>query len=194
MGLSIHYNGYLRSKESLPSLIEEVKDIAKIYLWPYEIYETEFPLRTFGRKRLNNNLYGIRFTPPECETISLCFLSNGKLICFWSWLLYIKSLGTDKNYLEGGVSVKTHYAGEVIHEIVILLLDYLSKKYFRHFNMIDEGQYWETRDEKLLHQNFSRLSGFMNTFGNTLEANPIKLNESLEKYFERLLAAIHKKS
>jgi hypothetical protein len=56
MGLTIHYNGHLRTKASLPALVEEVKDIAKIHRWPFEIYGTEFPLNRFNRKK-HSNLY-----------------------------------------------------------------------------------------------------------------------------------------
>jgi hypothetical protein len=191
MGLTIHYNGHLRTKASLPALVEEVKDIAKIHRWPFEIYGTEFPLNRFNRKKHSNLLYGICFTPPGCEKVSLCFLSNGQLVGFWSWRIFVKNLGKDKGLLEGGASVKTHYAGEVIHKTLIHLLDYLSKKYFRSFTMMDEGQYWETRDEELLHKNFATLNGLMQTLAGIIETAPINSNEPFEKYFERVLKKIH---
>ncbi len=191
MGLSIRYRGNLLTKASLPALVEEVKDIAIIHQWPFEVYDYEFPLHRFGRKKYSNTLYGIRFTPPECETVSLCFLSNGRLVSFYSWLLYIKSLGKDHSWLDSATSVKTHYAGETVHKMVIHLLDHLSKKYFRYFTLIDEGQYWETRDEKLLHQNFAVLNGLMKSVGKVMQENPIQNSEPFEKYFERLLQEIH---
>jgi hypothetical protein len=191
MGLSIHYKGNLRNKASLSSLMEEVKDIVKVHQWPFETYDSEFPLHRFGKKKHSNAIYGIRFTPPECETVSLCFLSNGKLVSFWSWHLFIKSLGKDHTLLEGGVSVKTHYAGETIHKMIIHLLDHLSKKYFRHFTMMDEGQYWETRDEKLLRQNFAALNGLIKSMGTAIQENPMNINEPFGKYFERLIREIH---
>jgi hypothetical protein len=191
MGLSIHYSGHLKTRACLPALIEEVKDVAKIHDWPVEIYDVEFPRNKFNRINHSNSLYGISFTPPGCETVSLCFLSNGQLVGFWSWRLYMKNLGKDKNLLKGGVSVKTHYAGEIVHKTLIHLLDYLSKKYFRSFKLMDEGQYWETRDEKLLHKNFTILNGLMNALKETLEIVPIKRDESFEKYFIRILKKIH---
>ncbi|MCA4894366.1 MAG: hypothetical protein ING84_05080 [Cytophagales bacterium] len=191
MGLTIHYNGHLRTKVSLPALVEEVKDIAKIHQWPFEIYETEFPLHRFNRKKHSNLLYGICFTPPECEKVSLCFLSNGQLVGFWSWQLFVKTLGKDKGFLEGGASVKTQYAGEVIHKTLIHLLDYLSKKYFRSFTMADEGKYWETRDEKLLQKKFSTLTGLLKTLSGIIETTPINPKEPFEKYFEGILKEVH---
>ncbi|MFM8833922.1 MAG: hypothetical protein ACKOEV_09880 [Cytophagales bacterium] len=93
--------------------------------------------------------------------------------------------------VNGGASVKTHYAGETVHKMVIHLLDHLSKKYFRHFTLMDEGQYWETRDEKLLHQNFAVLNGLMKSVGEAMQENPIRNSEPFEEYFKRLLQEIH---
>lgn len=80
MGITIHYNGRLNAKKSLPLLIEEVKDIAEVSQWNYEIYRSGFPKNHFGKKTHNNTLYGMCFTPPGCETVSLTFLSNGTLV------------------------------------------------------------------------------------------------------------------
>ncbi len=80
MGLSIHYSGSFNAKTSLQEMIKEVKDIVEIYKWQYTVYEDVFPENSLGKAEYNQNIYGISFTPPECETVSLCFLSNGKMI------------------------------------------------------------------------------------------------------------------
>ena len=190
MGISIHYKGHLRTKPSLPALVEEVEDIVKIYKWPYRVFETEFPVKPSAKSNYENELYGISFTPPESETISLLFLPNGRLISIFGWHLFMKSGGADKESLNDWVSVKTHYAGEFIHKLVIHLLDHISKKYFRNFKMMDEGQYWETRDENLLHQKFTFLNGMLNTFAGALESEPMKQGESFEEYFKRIMKGI----
>lgn len=187
MGISIHFKGQLRTNASLISLVEEVTDIVKIYQWPYKIFETAFP----SKKENDNDLYGICFTPPECETISLCFLSDGKLTSIESWHLRNKSQDKNKETLTRWISVKTHFAGEAVHKLIIHLLDYLNKKYFTYFTLSDEGQYWETRDEDLLHQKFTYLNGLMNSFAEGLEVNPMMPGESFDKYFERILKNIH---
>jgi len=33
MGLSFHFNGYLRNAEDLLSLIEEVRDVSEVFFW-----------------------------------------------------------------------------------------------------------------------------------------------------------------
>jgi hypothetical protein len=190
MGLSIHYKGNIRTKSSLSSLIEEVADVAKIYKWKYQILETEFPSTSLESEKFDCSLYGICFTPPECETISVCFLSNGQLSSVASWSLYENKLSSAKEILDSWVSVKTQFAGEEIHKIVIHLLDYLNKKYFDSFELNDEGEYWETRNEKVLHQKFNFLTGMINSFESTIKEMPKKAGESFEEYFKRVLKKI----
>ena len=43
MGLSIHYSGSLSNPDYLSEIIEEVKDIAEVFKWEYNIYEERFP-------------------------------------------------------------------------------------------------------------------------------------------------------
>ncbi|MEA3450897.1 MAG: hypothetical protein U9Q83_03230 [Bacteroidota bacterium] len=79
MGLSIHYNGSFRESASLSKMVNEVKDIAEVRKWEYNIFEEKFPNDYNSEDSYNENVYGISFTPPECETVSLCFLSNRKM-------------------------------------------------------------------------------------------------------------------
>ena len=80
MGLSFHYSGSIASPELLPELIQEVLDIAKIYGWKNSIYETSFPNNCLsGTNEYNDGIFGVSITPPECETIFFCFLSNGRM-------------------------------------------------------------------------------------------------------------------
>ena len=108
MGLSIHYSGSFNTKTSLSQMIEEVKDIAEIYKWPYHVFENEFPADSLSKAEYDQNIYGICFTPPECETVSLCFLSNGKM----SNVVNLEFYGNPKNKEEVEylymLSVKTH--------------------------------------------------------------------------------------
>lgn len=193
MGLSIHYSGSFNAEASLQAMIEEVKDIAEIYKWPYSVFEDEFPSDSFGKAGHNRNIYGICFTPPECETISLCFLSNGKM----SDALNLKFYGDSNDKEEAKylymLSVKTQYAGIEIHKLVIHLLRYLSKKYLQDFRLSDEGEYWETGDEKVLQEAFTRYTDLIESFASSLENYPKKTGESFEAYFERLLRQINER-
>jgi hypothetical protein len=190
MGICIHYSGWLKTKKSLPHLIEEVRDIAESYKWQYHIFEEEFPYGSFKKPVSDAKAYGICFSPPASEPLTLTFASNGKLVSPW----YLEHYFTDnknERWLKGN-STKTHYSGVTIHKVVIHLFDYLSKKYLRNFKLYDEAQYWETRDEKLVQANFNYLNACMDSFDKALNTQPRKKGESFEKYFERLLHLIQK--
>jgi hypothetical protein len=188
MGISIHYKGRLKTKKSLPFLIEEVKDIAETYKWKYDILEKEFPRGSFNKTGFDGKLYGICFSPPGSETVCLTFLSNGKLVNPGALQFFL-----DKKEMLEWSFVKTHYAGVTVHKIIIHLFDYLSKKYLAHFKMNDEAQYWETRDEKVAEVNFNKLNALMDSFASALETQPKKKGETFETYFRRLLEQINKR-
>lgn len=90
--------------------------------------------------------------------------------------------------------VKTQFAGWQIHLFVVQPLRYLSKKYFSEFNVSDEGRYWETNDEKILKQNFSRYDKLLNNASNTFETFPVEDGETIEKYIERMMEFVNKKT
>jgi Na+/phosphate symporter len=79
-----------------------------------------------------------------------------------------------------------------VHKALIHLLDHLSWKYFRQFKLSDEGQYWETRSEKLLDDNFKHLNACMESLNSALETRTVNEGEKFEHYFKRLLQRIHK--
>jgi hypothetical protein len=192
MGLSLHYNGKFSNPESLQQMIEEVEDIARIYKWKYTIYNTDFPAGAFNNKSHDNKVYGISFTPPDCETVSLCFLSNGRMSC--SALLKFYGNSTDKTNQEYlyMVSVKTQFAGWQIHLFIVHLLKYLSKKYFSEFKVNDEGQYWETNDEEGLKQIFNRYNQLLNTVSIAFETFPVNEGETMSTYIERMMVFVKK--
>lgn len=193
MGLSIHYSGSIVGPDCLSELISEVQDIATAYGWQYTAFNHNFPENHFGRSSYNNQIYGICFTPPGCESVYISFLSNGKI----STPIQLSCFGNtddeaEKKYLYI-VSVKTQFAGAEIHMILVQLMRYLSQKYFARFNMSDEGNYWETSDENLLKENFRKYGDLLNGFASAIEKQPFRTNETIEKYFERLLQLIQEK-
>jgi hypothetical protein len=202
MGLSIHYRGELNDTAALPELIYEVKDIAEIYKWNYHIFKDHFPGTIFtkaspvknpGKAYYDWNIYGICFTPPECETVFLTFLSDGKMSSPVNLDLFGKTVtGSESDYIYM-LSVKTQFGGIEVHKLIIHLLRYLDKKYFKNFKVTDEGKYWETGNEKLLEENFKRYNDLMESFTSALENNPRKINETFESYFERIIMMIKKK-
>jgi hypothetical protein len=193
MGLSLHYNGRFGNPELLPQMIEEAEDIARIYKWKYNVNNTRFPKGRFNKKGHDSKVYGISFTPPECETVSLCFLSNGRMSC--SSLLKFYGDSTDKTSQEYlyMVSVKTQFAGWQTHLFIVTLLKYLSKKYFLELNVKDEGHYWETNDEEILKENFNRYNKLLDSACTAFETFPVNEGETMSKYIERMMAFVSKK-
>ncbi len=193
MGLSFHYSGSFNPEASLSAMIEEVKDIVEIYKWKYFIFDNTFPPGSFGKADYTDDIYGICFTPPGCETVDLCFLSNGKM----SSVSHLKFFGNSQNeeyqkYLYM-LSVKTQYAGIEIHKLIIHLFKYLDGKYLKDLYVNDEGHYWETGDEMLLTETFKKYTDLIENFTSSLEIFPILPGESYEDYFKRLMNKIHSK-
>lgn len=190
MGLSFHYQGSIANPDMLPELIEEIVDIASANKWKYNVYERKFPANTFGKPDYDNNIYGISFTPPNCETISICFLSNGRMSNKALLLFYGKTEEQQESKYLYMISVKTQFAGAVIHKLIIQLFRYLNKKYLTDLIFTDESAYWETNDEELLNVNFTRNANLINSFASALECIPMFPEESIEAYFERMLKFI----
>ncbi len=139
MGLTIHYSGSFIKDASLPEMISEVKDIAEIYKWKYHVEEDQFPKNSLGKLSYNNKIYGIHFTPPDCETISLTFLSNGRMSTLEHLQLYDNTKNEETKPYLYMLWTKTQFAGAQTHKVIVHLLKYLSKKYFSEFKVTDEG-------------------------------------------------------
>jgi hypothetical protein len=193
MGLSIHYSGSFNPNTSLSAMIEEVKDIAELYKWEYFVFEDTFPENCFNKAGYTQDIYGICFTPPKCETVDLCFLSNGEMSSSEHLRFFGKSdIQEEQPYLYM-LSVKTQYAGIEIHKLIIHLLKYLDGKYLQELTVKDEGYYWETGDEILLEDTFKEYTMLIDGFVSSIEIYPMNPGESYKAYFERLMMQMHNK-
>jgi hypothetical protein len=174
-------------------MIEEVKDIATVYNWPYHIYETEFDTKLLDKTKYTNEIYGISLTPPKSETIKLCFLSNGRM----SSVVNLKFYGNSKNKEEKKylymLFTKTQFAGIEVHKLVVHILKHIEKKYLLDFKVSDEGEYWENLDEKKLQQKFREYNLLLDSFSTALEMFPVNKGENMENYFLRLMEYVQKK-
>jgi hypothetical protein len=189
MGLSFHYKGALKKPQSLKKLIEEVTDIALANKWSHHVFEETFLNDTFTVEPNYDTVYGICFSPPNCEVVCLTFLSTGKLYPFWHFEQSKISMNESDDYL----SIKTQFSGPEIHMQLITIFDYLHKKYFENFELTDEGNYWETKNEQLLEETFNKYTNLINGFGSLLENLPIGENESMQDYLIRIAEMVHKK-
>lgn len=192
MGLSFHYKGRFNKKASLREMIEEIEDIATVYKWEYTTYNRSFPSQP-DKDHYNDCVYGISFTPPNCESVPIEFLSNGRMSSNVHLEFFGNSDRIDYQKYLYQISVKTQFAGPEVHMILIRLFKYLSKKYFVYFKFIDEGHYWETGDEKLLRETFSRYNELLDIVSHSIQSFPIMPGEKIETYFDRLIVHINKK-
>lgn len=195
MGISIHYSGKFNRNATLSELIIELKEIAEAFNWKYHIYETVFPENPTDELSNDGCLYGIDFTPPESETVSICFLSNYKMSCSLNLMLYGDTDKSNDHLYMYTVSTKTQFAGPELHKTVIEIFRHLQNcGYFEEFSMSDESDYWETRDEQEVNQKFAFIGSSIESFGLALNTTPKSEDETYEKYFERLTKMIQKRS
>lgn len=190
MGLSIHYSGNFKDAAALPDFIETVKEFAKVYDWKFHIFNTAFPNNQFSFDTSFDEFYGISFTPENCETTSLVFLSNGQMVC-----PVRVSLSDDYELKKEDswifmVAVKTQFAGVLTHQLLINFFRYLAEKYFRDFELSDESFYWETNDEEKMKKQFEVYDSLLNNFALALETFPMQKDEEMVTYFERLMKYI----
>lgn len=150
-----------------------------------------FPDDTLDNQLSFAPIYGINFTPTESETISLAFLSNGTMIC----PARIRFFADSKSEIERSYiftnSVKTQYAGVVMHQLIIHILKYLNDKYFENFQLKDESHYWETEDENLMREQFKEYDKLIDNFALSIQTFPMNTEESLQAYFNRMITHIN---
>jgi hypothetical protein len=164
MGVTIHHKAVFNSKASLAQMIEEVKDIADTNGWPYHIWETKFPKKPIAKN--NHKRYGIFVSPPRCESVDFSFSADGTM--------------PDWQY------TKTQFAGSAMHIVVVNLLRYISKKYYSHIEVDDEGDYWQTNDEALLQKQIDTVGQMIKLMHHALEETPKQKGEKIVDYITRV--------
>ena len=178
MGLSIHYSGILRDKKLLAHLIEEVKEISETLDWTPHIID-------------DKDLKGIAFAPEGSEPVFLTFDHNNRLLSPMNILVkeIYDGVRFDKE-LMFTTSAKTQYAGPDAHIAIIKLLKHISAKYLQSFTLSDEGNYWETGDEKILYAQFKKYEEALHFVQKSLQdftAVPGETASSLAERIEKIL-------
>ncbi len=193
MGLTLHYNGRIADKNRLPQLIEELEEISKVHGWKYHIFGPLFPTNYFPDDVNDGNLYGISMNPPGSEPVAFSFTSNGRMCGPGQFSCWGNSTDeTERKYLYMN-STKTQYAGSEIHKMVIGIFRYIVPRYLTDFKMIDESEFWETGDEKLLEYNFKRNTALIEGFRIALDQNHRREGEDIESYLERVIREFREK-
>jgi hypothetical protein len=134
VALSIYYSGVLREVSRLPELVAEVTDICHDLHWNCEIIEEEAPV----------SLYGLGFSVPGGEPVWLTFDTKGSLAS--PGFVFLENAPAQSSTPSITTSLETvvQYSGPETHMRLVNLLQYISKKYFSAFELIDESEYWET--------------------------------------------------
>jgi hypothetical protein len=192
MGLSIHYSGSIKDPALLPELINEVQSICESVKIKYRIFNTELPNEDFGKEEYRKDIYGIWFTPKDCEPVSMCFLSNGIMSNPANLKVFGFSKRSDYKKFIKYNSTKTQYAGIETHKFIIKLIKHLSEKYLKDFTLSDEGGYWESDDEAVLKKQFDRYNFLTDSFADAVENISTAEGESLNDYITRISEMIHK--
>jgi hypothetical protein len=139
-GVTINYEGAASSKEAIAKILATATAIAKKNQWKIadasaehvtlERVVNEKPVRYEGR------LTGVVIYPSEkCEPVQLQFGDD----------LFMQDF------------TKTQFAGAEIHVKVIELFLAI-RPFFKKLTIDDEGEYWETRDRRLLEQHLGETN------------------------------------
>ncbi len=152
MGLCIHYSGTIRRLSLLHQLVAEVIEACKASGWRYELVDASdiYPIQ------------GICFTATGCDTISLTFLSDGRMCS-------VDNLECDRLYINKDPDesilyiLSAHLQGAKAQTrfLLVQLFRRLRKKYFSRFELIDENNYPETKNDEELLQYFEEYEKAM---------------------------------
>jgi hypothetical protein len=175
MGVTIHYKGKLNSADEIDSFCEEMEDIAKSMGWKHTLIDR-------FDKNDNTPVKGIIIQPhPKSESLQLITDKQGTLRNAFA----IEFAGDDSEltYLN---FIKTQFAPVEIHIAVIKLLKYIHKKYISNLDVYDEGDYWQTGDEKILKGKIDFLNKAINQMAKVLDSIEIDKDSSPESIVDKI--------
>jgi len=137
MGVTIHFEGYLKSDNDFKDIMFKAKNFALTNNLPYESFSEQ--LKKLDRVRneqdciYEGSTKGIKILPDE----------NSEPL----WLEFDK-----ENYIQE--YCKTQFAGIEVHLKIIALLKEI-QQHFIELQVTDEGEYWDTNDKFLLQECFN---------------------------------------
>jgi len=168
MGVTIHYKGKLNSADELDSFCEEMEDIAKSMGWKY----SAFDFNEKDREPLKGLIIG-----PHQKSEPLPFMVDKKGFLRNPFMLEISKGDDEYTWFN---HIKTQFAPVEIHVAVIKLLKYIQQKYISNLDVYDEGEYWQTGDEKILKRKIDFLNSVMDQLEDVLNTIEIKEGSSAE--------------
>ena len=181
MGVTIHYKGKLNSAYDIDSFCEEMEDISKSMDWKHTIID-KFD------KNDKIPVKGIIIRPHEkSESLQLISDQQGNLRNVFAF----EFAGEDSEltYLN---FIKTQFAPVEIHIAVIKLLKYIQQKYISNLDVYDEGEYWQTGDEKILKRKIDFLNSVMDQLEDVLSTIEIDEGSSAESIVDKIEEVLKK--
>lgn len=166
MGVTVHYRGELKSADLLPTVLEELEAICRETGWDFDPFSAEELDAAGASLQLH----------PEAESLDFYFDHNGRLVNIAGLILREKAGKLPPEYPEEMLyvcSCKTQFAGPLVHKMVVELLLYLRKKYFREMEIEDEGGYYPDRDEAELLRRMQFLDSMIGAFGQMLKTGEV---------------------
>lgn len=159
MGVSIHYRGRINNTDQLPALREELMNIASRIGWQYWILDEDWhvpvsAVLTHSEQACeikgHLGLKGIQLKPTgQSEPLDFFFDSDGNLRSSMNVVLIQDGiLALD----DAWISVKTQFLSAQTHVLIIGLLKYIKTNYISNLDVMDEGEYWETGNYRILEE------------------------------------------
>jgi hypothetical protein len=88
--------------------------------------------------------------------------------------------------------IKTQFAPVEIHIAVIKLLKYIQQKYISNLHVYDEGEYWQTGNEKILKRKIDFLNSVMDQLEDVLNTIEIEEGSSAESIVDKIEEVLKK--
>jgi len=163
MGITIHYSGKLDAPRVLPALLTAARHFCFQRKWRYVDVDDRILGKLDDGTPIDDLLRGIIAQPhPESESVWLTFNQQGEL-CF-----YHARAQPGHYWKQSGGFTKTQFAPLDVHISICELLQLIRDKYFPSLRVVDEGEYWETRDPAHLAQNFDASNTLIDQLVDTL--------------------------
>ncbi len=181
MGLSIFYSGMLRNVQQIPSLTAELLDICDHLNWRCDEY----------CPTTSNPIQGMWFAPPGADRIWMTSLHSGVLA---EPELNLTKEGIDawmkSSWKDNRMNPCTQFAGPEAHMQLIGILKHISQKYFQHFQLVDESEYWESGNAEKCRDWFAMFGVWMDNMSadlGKLDGRGYESGENIQERVERLL-------
>ena len=181
MGITIHSSGMINDIGDIPSLVDEVKRIAKGHDWKYEIIDDSFEeppnavlLADSGKPGINiDGSLGLKgvvlVVDPKAEPLCILFDRSGVLTDILSQISWLHG----DLPAERSSACKTQFGTIDSHICIVDLLETLKERYIADLFVEDEGSYWTTRDRELLSEKRGVLDHYIRHTGDVIRNTKI---------------------